>query len=594
MKKTNETFLNIIFRELPKKHQLLKSLVTIFYFLIPIFGIFKFYGLFENKYVTPIFVIIFLLMFFSYNEAEYKDKRKLVLSGFLSLIYSVFFVYGTIINNTYDNFYYNFLANSILSTLLWIYSFTAIINFILIKILSYLEGRKSSSLSKKFLSYIFPISFIFLIVSWLPYFANFYPGLMSPDSLFQWCQSINECVLTNHHPVVHTLFIKIFSSIGLNLKDPNLGLALYSISQLILMSLIYSYQITYLAKLGCDRLILLFSLLVFSLVPVFGFYSITMWKDVLFGGAVLLLVLQVHKIVNKNNISMADSLITVFSVVLVSLLRSNGLYVVIALVLFMYAFLRKKRKIVTILFLVPLCISIVIKYPVFKILDIREGNFVENLGVPLKQMVGVVGQDLQIDSISYEYITTLVPEDVIKENYNPYAIEPVKFHPLFDNAFLEENKKEFFVVWLRLLKEHPITFIQTYLRSTYGFWYPEAQGYIVHQWEIETNDYGLTSNERFDQYKLTQYFYKFYNYPIIKYFTSDALYFWILIFTVGLSLYYKKYSILLVLSAPLLVFLTTIIATPIAYHPRYTFALYGLLPLFLYLISTLSRSRHNK
>lgn len=49
---------------------------------------------------------------------------------------------------------------------------------------------------------------------WMPYYILYYPGIVLGDSASQIWQSIGEYQLSNHHPVVHTLWIKLCIQIG--------------------------------------------------------------------------------------------------------------------------------------------------------------------------------------------------------------------------------------------------------------------------------------------------------------------------------------------------------------------------------------------
>lgn len=115
---------------------------------------------------------------------------------------------------------------------------------------------------------------------------------MTPDSILQAGQAI-AYGLNSHHPMFHTLIIKLALNIGNIIKDYNMGVAIYSIMQMLIMSSIFAYAITYIDSRQTSKVFSILSLVYFAIYPVFGVYSITMWKDILFGGVVLIYAIRI-------------------------------------------------------------------------------------------------------------------------------------------------------------------------------------------------------------------------------------------------------------------------------------------------------------
>jgi hypothetical protein len=559
--------------------------------------ILSFYGIIGGKYVTLLFgILVFFILFLFQKSKNTLNKRGKIVAFCLSLIFSVAFVLGTIIDLTRDQYFNNFLN---INNFIYVITFSILFYLVLKILIDKLEYLKINQLDNKFIRRkrnIF-IIFILLFLMWLPYFISFYPALMSPDSQFQWCQAIGKCTLTNHHPVVHTLVIKFAYMLGHLFNNSNAGVAIYSLIQMLFMSFTFTYLISYFVNSKVNQLCIYATILFYGFVPIFGFYSVTMWKDVLFGAFSLLLMIQLYKIVEDTNnfIKQKSEIIkTIFFILCVGLFRSNGIFVILTIIPFIFI-LKNGRKQIFLTFIFAFTLMLLIKGPLYSSLNIKDGNFVENVGIPLKQMTGVVSKKIDVSVDNEKFIEKLVPLDIINEHYNPASIDPIKFNSEFNNKFLEENKLGFFKTWADIGLHHPLEYIQIYLRSTYGFWYPEAQGYIVHKWVIEPNSYNISSNANFDSLKLTSCFNIIYNMPFVKYFLSDAFYFWIIIFTVGSLIYKKKYDLLFPLIIPLSVWITTMIASPIAYQPRYTFTLFTTFPLVaLIILKTYSTKIKNK
>ena len=139
-----------------------------------------------------------------------------------------------------------------------------------------------------------------IFIAWIPYFLNYYPGVVTVDSMSQICQSLGIHGISNHHPILHTFFISIFMNIGKAFGNYNLGVAIYSIVQMLVTSSIFSFTIYYMAKRKIDIKFRILTLLFYAFYPVNGLYSITMWKDIPFAVAMLIFTRSEERRVGKE------------------------------------------------------------------------------------------------------------------------------------------------------------------------------------------------------------------------------------------------------------------------------------------------------
>lgn len=105
---------------------------------------------------------------------------------------------------------------------------------------------------------IFILSFIVILLCQMPYFLNFYPGLLSTDSVSQLNTIINGFSnLSDHHPVMHTLFVAIPYYIGFGLSNSiETGVAFSSFTQMVCLSLTFAYLIKFLYERNANKLAL--------------------------------------------------------------------------------------------------------------------------------------------------------------------------------------------------------------------------------------------------------------------------------------------------------------------------------------------------
>lgn len=168
------------------------------------------------------------------------------------------------------------------------------------------------------------------------YFFAFFPGNMTSDSLDQWGQ-IQTNQFNDWHPVAHTFIIKITTFLW---NSP----AGYSLFQLTLLATIIGYA-TYTAdKFGVDKKIIIIVTLLFSVIPVNGVYSITMWKDIIFSGMVCLYSIFLSNIVLTESRwlnSHLNKLLLLLCGLGMVLFRHNGFYLLIASTIVLLFFYRK-------------------------------------------------------------------------------------------------------------------------------------------------------------------------------------------------------------------------------------------------------------
>ena len=327
------------------KTNLLKFIKAIFVYIIPIIGIVNLFGLVNYKYNSIICVLLFIALLLLYKNVYFYQisKKKKIYILLLSILYSLFIVLGTNIDQNYENIIYSFISNKY-QVILEIYSIFIFLIPILFKIIMFIEKIACTNNPIKKRKINFLIVFLVILIFWIPYLINYYPGLMSPDSLSQWGQASGVVKLSNHHPIAHTMFIKLFVMIGDLLGNPNYGVALYSFAQMIILDLVFSYLISYMIDKKVNKYIILLFVCFYSLMPVFGIYSVTMWKDILFGAAATLLMLQIYKFTVECEFRLLDKILLFISIIWTCLFRTNGLYAVIALDICFLFFVKNKFK----------------------------------------------------------------------------------------------------------------------------------------------------------------------------------------------------------------------------------------------------------
>lgn len=221
-------------------------------------------------------------------------------------------------------------------------------------------------------------------------FLGFYPGILTPDSISQITQILSGNY-SNHHPYYHTQVIKFFFTIGMSLfNNINAAVATYSVFQILFMSMCFSLTLSTMAHLKISNKILLLIGLFYAFMPYHIMYSLTMWKDIMFGGFVLLLITCIFRILqNIANIKI-NYIILFISSIGFCLFRSNGFFAFVILTIFLILLFKTEQRKMLLVFIGAIILSIFMKYPMLSYLNVKQPDTIEALSIPAQQIARVI------------------------------------------------------------------------------------------------------------------------------------------------------------------------------------------------------------
>lgn len=157
-------------------------------------------------------------------------------------------------------------------------------------------------------------------------------------------------------------------------------------------------------------------------------------------------------------------------------------------------------------------------------------------------------------------------------------MDSIKWSDDFHANYLEKNKILFFKLWGKLLLKNPNHYMKAYLLNTLGFWDIQKvtkDGYVSNTiWPGIENVFNV---------KQRDYIKDIFSFSIRKKIDSlkpinSALFIWIILFMILMVIYLKKYHYLFVYVPLVSLWLTIMIATPLAFSMRYVFSLVLTLP----------------
>ncbi|MCI6845544.1 MAG: DUF6020 family protein [Solobacterium sp.] len=425
---------------------------------------------------------------------------------------------------------------------------------------------------------------IIIFVDLFIFYTAQYPGIFTPDSIGQVRQILTG-VYTNHHPFYHTMIIKIFIDIGLNVfNDINVGVALYSIFSIFVLATCIIYIVKTIYTITKNLNLTLIVYICYLVYPVNIKYSFYMGKDVFFGVAISVFVVTIYKILNNIGNYKVNLLITFLSSLGVCLLRSNGLFVYVFSFIVFFILFFKKYKFINLIMVITILLSIILKYPVLSSLNVKQPDTIESLSIPAQQIARVIKDEKELTSDQKELLNKVIDIDKIPDYYVSFFSDPIKnlVREKGNQDYLKEHSKEYLNLYIQLGLKYPQKYIEAWVDQTRGYW---NSGYAFWRWAdgVTNNDLGVyqTINNKFFDSALTLYLMEWSGSPIFTFFLSIGFMVWLLIMFVYKSALYKRKDLFFIMVPPLLVIATLLIATPLYAEFRYAYAVSLTLPFII-------------
>lgn len=343
-----------------------------------------------------------------------------------------------------------------------------------------------------------PFFFFFgvLFFCWVPYLLALYPGVITPDTITSLKQSLGDIPLQNDHPLLFTYILSIFVRSEF---DINLGCFLFSLFQTVISGLALSYCLCWLLRKGVGELFILFCLGYFALMPVFPIYSITLQKDTLYTISLLVFSLKsADAFCYPKSVLVRDLFCLIGLGLLVCYLRHNGIYVVAGtlLVLTVTFFLKGVGWRMLIGSAMFSTLVFLLGYPLF---NIAKREHALAFSIPIQQLTRTVFLDKKSDSdktgfgfsrrkiwdrrptlagSDLEFLSKILPLDFYSQYYTPATADPIKLNDHFNQEFFARNRGEFLSLWIKNMPEHFSTYTDSYILSTFGFWFPKVKSHF--------------------------------------------------------------------------------------------------------------------
>ena len=298
-------------------------------------------------------------------------------------------------------------------------------------------------------------------------------SVLTPDSWSSIKQATGEAPLSNAHPVIFTAFTGIFIQIGLLFGSFEFGILLFSLVQSAILAMIFALAIVWMRREKIGRSGIIATFLFYAILPINAIAGIIMWKDILFAGFGLLLLILLRQLYLEKDGYFTKKNVLCF--VLIAFLfcawRNNGFYSYAVMSLLVIAIGHKtffKKKYLLLMFS-PIILFFI--YSGLTSLVSSPGPKTVMFSVPLQQIARTVKyHGASISEEDKEAINEILPFDQLGAKYNPNLADPVLW--TFDVEAFDQNQLKYLGLWLRLFVDHTKTFIAAFAYNSYGYVYP--------------------------------------------------------------------------------------------------------------------------
>lgn len=422
------------------------------------------------------------------------------------------------------------------------------------------------------------IYFLIIFVCWIPTVLAFYPCIFGYDGPYQ----IFNLLLLNtiqHHPIIITFLYSAFFRFGLNINSPTIGMFLFAIFQMAFMAFVFAQAVKFISENNNKKWLRNISILFYALYPYNQLFSITTTKDVIFAGLMLIFIMQLYRMINDKG-KITDYIFLIIIGIIMLLSRNNSVYtLIVSLPLIVLVLLKEKEKCIKIGITL---LAIVIMYKginnsLYKMFDKRTTNASANGETTMSaskdegslrtsifaQFVGRTVRDNENElteeekeKISYYFKDYKKLGHVYEKNIADAS------STMIDGKNIGKNKKEFVDFCIKLGIKYPMSYIESFLDTTRGYWYigdtsfseirmyDSSGAFELYEYNIEKEDYRINYDSKLPGLKnwYTKLFCKneYQKIPVLYALFQPCIFFYITFAFLLYALYKKEKGILTV------------------------------------------------
>lgn len=437
----------------------------------------------------------------------------------------------------------------------------------------------------------FVTGLLLILLSWLPVYLAYYPGICAYDTPAQLEQVVGNFMI-DHHPIAHTLILRGAVILGRELLgNVNTGVAVYVAFQMVFLAVSMTYALTVLhwqrIKVGWRVAALLYCMF----YPFHWFMSVSATKDTIFSSFVLIFVVTMLVVLmeGRNDLRMKwQELLLAVSCVGILLFRKNGKYAFMVLLFFLTMALWKgglRRRLWGRMLICcggAFAAGLLLLAVLFNVTKAEQGDRREMLSMPIQQLarvmvyhggLGVMPED---DNTVDEVHKALVNDFLLNESYRYYRPEiadPVKRNT--NTYVVRYRTAEFLKTYFQLLRRYPGDFINAALALDAGYFYPwdithayvnkhetvSNLGYVQTRWDEEVlNNWGVYKDSKWESLHVALERWSddnaYLGLPVLKYLFVPGVWLYLYLLLFGWLMIKREFRLCLPLSLVLGYYLT--------------------------------------
>ena len=435
----------------------------------------------------------------------------------------------------------------------------------------------------------FLLCWLLLSLFYLPAWLAMFPGTFGYDAPIQVAEFFGDADthLTSHHPLAHTFLMGALLSLGNGiLHSYTAGFALYIALQGLAVTGSMAYSLSACRRHGVSLIWTALGGMWAALNPFLWVLTFTSTKDILFGAFLLCFTVALWELLECGAPGRGQYIRLAVFGILMCLFRNQGIYMIVALLLFCLLLRTGKKWLCPCLLLICLITQCFFSVSA-TVLDIPEGDKKEMLCVPMQQMARVCslwktedGSHITLTREQYETTNRLLTPEGI-QSYVPDSADNVKsafrtdvltedFGRYFSNyvAMGLQNPREYLLAWVELIRPYWDMTRNEYKGLAFYYSFPERN-----RWGIQRQQ----PNRLFELF--FSLLYRIVQSPRCNLFWRPEACLWILAALPGLALARKRKTLFLSV-LPLGLYFGTALLGPVALL-RYLFPLTMATPLLL-------------
>lgn len=463
---------------------------------------------------------------------------------------------------------------------------------------------------------------LIMIACWVPYMIIMAPGAMGTDTRDQFAQILgngemswspgtvlrepDDILLTNHHPVAHTLLLGIFLKFGELIGSYFAGIELYCVLQSIVFASALTYSVIKLQEYGMSKRLAKLVYLFFTLCPLFPLWGMTTFKDTPFSIMLLVVTLLLYDAFKTpEKFTKSKYLVLAAALFVLLLVRNNGFYIVLLLLPFTVIHFRKDKKfvlkIISVMLIPILLFKVGFTGVAFKVAGVNDGSPREMLSVPFQQTARyIVEFENEVTPEEKDSILTIlgggeVTLNEIAQKYVPDRSDSVK--GLYNKYATTEDLLNYFKTWFAQLAKHPACYVEAFLNLNFS-WFSFDSNHDAIYYNGNTDktipDYleGLDNPKALDGARsaVSQMVNMLDRIPIVSCLFEFSFYTWCYVIIFLAMLMRKRYTELLV-CLPIFANYAICFVGPVAYM-RYVIPMIVCIPFVIFI--TFSRSKNDE